>query len=65
MPGLRLPHLLLDDGSGGGPLHRAPQLLARAPGGPLPGANETTTPALLPRPEEARPPGYGSPGYGS
>ena len=32
---------------------------------PLPGAIETTTPALLPRPEEARPPGYGSPGYGS
>ena len=64
-PGLRPPHLLLDDGSDGGPLHRAPQFLARAPEDPLPSASETTTPVLLPRPEEARPPSYGSPGYGS
>ena len=35
------------------------------PEDPLPGASETTTPALPPRPEEARPPDYGSPGYGS
>ena len=38
---------------------------SRNPCDPLPGANGAIIPALLPRPEEARPPGYGSPGYGS
>ena len=39
MPGLRLPHLLLDNGSDGGPPHRASRLLARAPEDPLPSAS--------------------------
>ena len=56
LPGLRLPHLLLSGGPGGGLLPRVPQLLARDSENPLPGASETTTHALLPQTEEASPP---------
>ena len=54
LPGLRLPYSLLYSEPGDGPLPRESGLLARvAPEGLLPGASKITTPALLPRPEDA------------